>query len=363
MLADFREEGWPSMDLSADLLASAAAQLPNVDCVVTRPRLWRLRDGAETATGVERALGRFVQYPWQLLTAPPRGHFFHVVDHSYGHLVHLLPRGRTGVYCHDLDAFQDALRPDGRPLARQMLSRLLMSGLRAAAVVFYSTDVVRQQLLERRLVNAQRLVHAPFGVSDDFGPAASALDSEIRTRVGAPFLLNVGSCIPRKNVEFLLQLFAELRRESPDLRLVQIGGAWTTRQQALLDELGVSEAVLQMRGLSRLELAAYYRQARAVVLPTLAEGFGLPLTEALACGATVVASRLPVLQEVGGDAARYATVNDLDEWVGHLGGVLAGAWRADAKRCSAQASRYSWAEHARIVVEAYTRLGTTAAHP
>jgi glycosyltransferase involved in cell wall biosynthesis len=234
-----------------------------------------------------------------------------------------------------------------------MLSKLLISGLQRAAVVFHSTDEVRRQLLSERLVDPAKLVHAPFGIAPEFNPLRSQWDELI---VGPPFLLNVGSCIPRKNISFLLEIFAAIRREFPELRLVQIGGAWTPEQLTLLDRLGLTEVCTQLRGISRAELAAYYRQARAVLLPTSAEGFGLPLTEALACSASVLASRLPVLIEVGGDAAQFAGVSQLPEWLAQLRPIVSGSLHADAERCAAQAARYSWAQHARIVVDAYRRL-------
>lgn len=358
VIADFREEQWPSMDLAAEMLVAAANVLPEVQCELIRPRLWRLTSATRDPAAVDRAIGRFVQYPLRLLTRRDNGAFFHVADHSYGHLVHALPRGRTGVYCHDLDAFQAALRP-ARPSSslHRALAALLMSGLRSAALVFYSTEAVRAQLLEAGLVRKERLVHAPFGISSEFVPRQSDLDARVKEQLGGPFVLNVGSCIPRKNVPFLLKVFAALKQERPELRLVQVGGTWTADQRALLVALGVADAVTQLRGIPREDMAAYYRQAELVLLPTRAEGFGLPLTEAIGCGSTVLASRLPVLLEVGGIAARYAAVDDETEWVRQSRRILRGEEKADPEQCRLQAARFSWGEHARVVMDAYAALG------
>src|SRR5260221_9708278 len=219
LIADFREEGWPSMDLAAELLVGAARQLPGVDCVLTRPRMWRASPSGSNPRAFERAFGRFVQYPLRVMVRGQPSNYYHIADHSYGHLAHLLPRERTGIYCHDLDAFRDGLSHERKRASRRLLSKLLLSGLRKAAVVFYSTDVVRQELLDDALLSPSRLVHAPFGIAPEFTTTESSIDIAQRERLGAPYLLNVGSCIPRKNICFLLEVFAALRREQPHIRL------------------------------------------------------------------------------------------------------------------------------------------------
>lgn len=361
VIADFREEGWPSMDLSAEMLVSAAVELPDVECRLLRPKLLRLSSEACVPRAWERASGRYLQYPALVSSLPRSGRYFHVADHSYAHLLHVLPRARSGVYCHDLDAFRAALpqlSSSAVSPARRALSRLLMSGLRRAAVVFYSTAVVRDEILRAKLVAEDRLVQAPFGVAAEFGPENTELDARVRARLPAGFVLNVGSCIPRKNVPFLLQVFAALRRDQPALRLVQIGGAFGDAERSAQLAANVPEhALVRMRGLPREELAAYYRQAQVVLLPTRAEGFGLPLMEALACGANVLASDLPVLREVGGGAALYAPASDLHAWLAGLRTGLSGGFPPRQVRLD-QAARYSWYQHAQTIVNAYRELDT-----
>lgn len=354
VIADFCEERWPSMDLSAEMLVTSASSLPGVQCSLTRRPMWRLPLRDEVGAP-ERALARFVQYPLHLLRRSNPPAYFHVADHSYAHLVHCLPRGRTGVYCHDLDAFQDALqRRDSMP--RRALGHLLLSGLRRADLVFHSTQVVRRELLEAGLVEPGRLVQAPFGISAEF--QAEDTEQDVQVRANGRFVLNVGSCIPRKNVGFLLRVFAGLQSQDSGLKLVQIGGRWTSEQLQLLTTLGLGESVVQLGGLTREELAAYYRQARLVLLPTLAEGFGLPLIEALGCGAHVLASKLPVLEEVGAGGASFAEPNQLGAWLERARSILLEQPSFERRHQVAQMTRarYSWAAHAETIVGAYARL-------
>jgi glycosyltransferase involved in cell wall biosynthesis len=240
------------------------------------------------------------------------------------------------------------------------MARCLLDGLRRAALVFYSTEVVREQILEAGLVPSERLVHAPYGTAPEFSPEPDDWDSRVRQRLPGRFLLHVGSCIPRKNTALLLRLLARLRQDLPDLGLLQVGGAWPEAQRALLGELGLTHAVLQLRDVPRAELAAMYRQAEVVLLPSHAEGFGLPLIEALACGAKVLATRLPVFLEVGGTAAHYAASDDLEAWTTASQKLLSLRAHSGQEQC-ARAARYSWEKHAELVVGAYRRLACESA--
>lgn len=100
--------------------------------------------------------------------------------------------------------------------------------------------------------------------------------------------------------------------------------------------------------LSRQELADVYRRASVVLLPSDAEGFGLPVIEAMACGTPVLASDLPVLREVGGDAATYAPVGDVEAWVRSVTVLLAepeaapDQWKARRAAALRQAAGFTW---------------------
>jgi glycosyltransferase involved in cell wall biosynthesis len=241
------------------------------------------------------------------------------------------------------------------------MMRRVLKGLQKAAVVFYSTADVRRRIEQYGLLDPAKLVQVPYGVSQEFGPEPTDDDSAAESMTGLngrPFLLHVGSCIPRKRIDVLLDVYAELHRRLPEFMLVQVGGVWTADQQSRIDRLGLQAAVIQRRGLHRRELATLYRRSSLVLLPSEAEGFGLPLIEALACGARVVVSDIPVLREVGGGAVSYCPVGQLQQWTETVCQMIADPTAGpDRESRLAQASRFSWSRHAHEILSAYRRLG------
>jgi glycosyltransferase involved in cell wall biosynthesis len=112
-----------------------------------------------------------------------------------------------------------------------------------------------------------------------------------------------------------------IRRAHPAALLVRVGGGFPPGLQASLR--GMEEHVRRVPAVDRATLAAIYRRADVVLLTSEREGFGLPLLEAIACGAPVVASDLPVLREVGGAGASYAAAGDAEAFARAAEEILA----------------------------------------
>lgn len=348
VIADFLEENWPSMDLAAEQLAQHLSRRTDLSTSLMRPPL-RVTSRARPASSLERALGRFIQLPVELAGTRFDADCFHIADHSYGHLALLFPARRVGIYCHDIDAFRALLPASGAPPARRLLSWVLLRGLRHAHVVFHSTASVRDELIRHDLVPAARLVQAPLGIAAEF------LATPAPSPIAGPYLLHVGSCTPRKNVEMLLRIFTEVRARIPGLKLVQIGGRFTDAQRSYVESERLELHVQQRSGLSRDELASVYSGALAVLVPSLAEGFGIPVVEALACGAPVIASDIPVLREVGFDGVRFCSLTDVSQWTRAIEEVHASGARPSSETRARIRTRYTWQTHAQIIGDEYLR--------
>jgi glycosyltransferase involved in cell wall biosynthesis len=330
------------------------------------PRMARRLVGpGRSAFNLDRAVTRFIAYPLRAAAARRPGRFFHVADHSYAQVVHVLPAARTGVYCHDIDAFRAILapeteRPDRRSASYRALAWALLRGLRSAAVIFYSTRSVGSALEAHGFASASSLVHAPYGVSREFTARpdpADRGDYALAQLGGRSFILHVGSSAPRKRLDVLFETFARLRVARPELRLVQQGAALSADQWAHVERLGIGEALVQPPKLDRSVLAGLYRRAAVVLVTSEAEGFGFPVIEALACGAIVVASDISPLMEVGGDAALYAPAGDVETWTEVVGAVLDGRIAPVPKEKRIErASLFTWEGHARTILDAYRGL-------
>jgi glycosyltransferase involved in cell wall biosynthesis len=356
------------MDLCAEMLLHElrTGHADRVEAVLVGPpfcrRATRLpglkrRKGA---VNLDRLLNRFWDYPRHLRRRVAEFDLFHLCDHSYSQLVHVLPAERVGVLCHDLDTFRCLLEPQSepRPAWFRAMARHILRGLGRAAVVFYLTSAIRAQMERFDLVDPARLVQVPNGVCPEFTPPNDGTPLPWPEWAGRPYVLHVGRCIPRKRIDLLLEVFAAVHARRADVFLAQIGGEWTVPQRDQLRRLKLENVVVQKRGLGRRQLAQCYRQAALVLLPSETEGFGLPVIEALACGAPVLVSDIPVFREVGGNAVRYAPVGDVTAWTET---VLQGLDHPDAASLQASrlawAGRYTWAAQAKTIIDTYHRLG------
>jgi glycosyltransferase involved in cell wall biosynthesis len=330
ILADYAEENWPSMELVAAMLFDALRRRESrwIEPVLVRPRFARRFSRPGAAEGkrfnLDRLLNRFIHYP--ALARRIRGQFdlFHVIDHSYSHLVHEIPAGRAIVTCHDLHTFRCLLDPSAEPRSwpfRAMVGRIL-GGMRRAAQISCDSDATRTEVLAHGLAPAARARTIHMGVAPVYSAASDPEAEREAIRLLGPWvaraveLLHVGGTVARKRIDVLLQVFAGLRETFPDARLIRVGGGLTAAQRALAAALRVDDRIAEMPFLDARVLAALYRRAALVLLPSEAEGFGLPLAEAMACGATVLASDIAAFREVGGDAADYAPVAGLNRWIG-----------------------------------------------
>ena len=377
ILADYLEEGWPSMDLVADMLFdrlqrehSAAIEASLVRPVLRR-RAGRLLAGNRLPwlSGVDRVANRLWDYPRIVSGFDGRYDIFHIVDHSYAQLVHRLPPERTIVTCHDLDTFRSVLEPEKEPRSApfRAMTRHILAGLRKAGHVACDSHATRDALVARAGVDAERTSVVPNGPHPSCTPNAEAsadLDAArlLGPRPGHIDVLHVGSTISRKRIDVLLRVFHALRATRPTLRLVRVGGPFTAAQQALARELKVVEAIQVLPVLDRSTLAAVYRRSAVVLMPSEREGFGLPVLEALACGTPVVATDLDAMREVGGYAVTYCPVDDIEAWQRTVGRLLderannPAQWTLRREAGIRRAAAFSWSRYATDVVSIYDRV-------
>ncbi len=181
-----------------------------------------------------------------------------------------------------------------------------------------------------------------------------------RMRLKPGYLLHTGGQDMVKNLPGLLQAFARLVGQGRDIGLVIAGehGRATGSLIARAASLGVLERVSLPGFLPRRDLVALYRGAAALVYPSFAEGFGLPVLEAMACGTPVVAAAAGALPETGGDACLYCDPADTEAMASQAARVLDDPdLAADlSRRGLARAGLFSWSETARRTLDLYREV-------
>ena len=268
---------------------------------------------------------------------------FHGTDYS----VPYVPLRPSVMTLHDLSPWLDpAWQPDASRVRRRT-PRLLRMGL--ATMVITPTETVRRAAIERFRLSPDRVVAVPLAAGDLFRPPLAAGKPR-----GNPYFLFVGTREPRKNVARLIDAWREVRRTIP-VDLVLVGRSHAPAEERGLKVLGEVDDS---------DLPALYSAALACVYPSLYEGFGLPVLEAMQCGALVITSRDPAILEVSADAAIHVQADDP--------AALAEAMRAVAtnsegfddirKRALARAAPFSWRNTAHLTKQVYAAATRAFSH-
>ena len=369
ILAEYREEGWASMDLTADMLVEHLQSVAGFRVRRIEPP-FRHRLGHLNGSGgavVDRIVNRFFDYPRWLRNESLDDDVFHIVDHSYAHLAAALPADRTVVTCHDVDAFRPFTIDGSRSKLPLPLARRVLDGFRRCGLVTCVSEATRSELVRHGLVAPDRVVVVPQGAHPTCSPLPDpGADRRATELLGDPGaftdLLHVGTTVERKRIEIAMEVAAAAARRIENVRLVRVGGPLTPTQREQARTLGVDGRILELPFLSREVLAAVYRRAALVLMPSDREGFGLPVIEALACGAPVVASDIPALREVGGTAVTLCEPARGELWaetVNRLLNVRAtqpGSWQARQAAGIAHAQCFTWAKTASGMARVYRSL-------
>ncbi len=280
-------------------------------------------------------------------------------------LVNVLPlaaRIPSMVTVHDLSFLR---MPERFPAAkRAYLSWLCRWSVHKADRVIAVSRQTADDLIGLLGVAAEKIEVVYNGVASSFAPRLAAEIDSIRDRHAMPerFLLYVGTLEPRKNLERLLVAFARWREntDAQDVVLVLAGAkGWFYEQIfAQVQTLGLADAVRFPGFIPAADLPDRYNGALAFVYPSLFEGFGLPVLEAMACGTPVICSRTASRSEVSGDAALTFAPEEVDSLADCLTRIVSEPdLRADLRQRGLEQSRlFSWQRCARETLSLYDDL-------
>ena len=282
-------------------------------------------------------------------------------DHVYhGSSFYLPPfAGPSIATFHDLSIYR---YPECHPPERvAFMTKEIPVALRRASFLITDSEYIRREVIEFFDWPADRIKAIPLGVSDEFHPRNMELTAGVLDKFGLQhggYALCVATIEPRKNIGALLRAYGSLPIALRTRYTLVLAGDRGWRSESLHEQIGQGQSQGWLRYLGYVDTAdlpALYAGARGFVFPSLYEGFGLPLLEAMASGLPVLTSANSTLAEVASGAALLVDPEDDDAIASGIHTVLEDdAWRSAAiARSLAVAAKYSWDQTARRTVEIY----------
>lgn len=248
------------------------------------------------------------------------------------------------------------------PRDRVLFSTLFPLSLRRAATIVTISEHSKREIEHFFPYTRGKTVVTPLAADRHFRPVEKELLRGTRARFNlqSRFILTVGNLQPRKNLLRVIQAFAKVRERVSDVRLVVIGKAqWKSSDvYRQVEALGLTDEVVFTGYVPLEDLVAFYNLAEVYVYPSLYEGFGLPVLEAMQCGTPVVTSKSTSIPEVAGDAALLVDPLRVDEIAAAMLAVLTDPAAAAALRARGieQARKFSWETTAERTAEIYRTL-------
>lgn len=298
-------------------------------------------------TRVGRLAYQRLLLPFDAKRSPPAGQIERaLLLDAYAPLVR--PGGiRYAALIHDV---LPLTHPQFWPRSKRLVKRAAFATLKLSEARLFASTEHNARAIRRLLGRDARVVQFGCGQLTD-EEADRALEGPLAER--GDTVTFVGALEPRKNLLLLIEAFDRLASKAPDLRLQVIGDgkeSYVTALNARIAESSVRERIEIRSGVEKRELLDLVGTSAAFVFPSVAEGFGLPILEALALGTPVVASRLPEIESWAGVAVRYASPNDASSWTAPL--LQAIATDVELRREGQRfAERYRWGACARALLD------------
>ena len=317
-------------------------------------------EALNVANASSRALrwfpGRLAQLAWKTISWPPFDLFAGPADvyHFPNFIIPPLSKGRAVVTIHDASFMRFPEMAEERNLS--FLKTHIRNTVRRADAIITDSQFSASEIVALLGAPPDRMHVIYPGVSQGFAPldpadAAGELQS---LGLNKPFILTVGTLEPRKNTQFLIEVFEKMTRFDGQLAIVGMPG-W--KFQPIMDRMTSSSRAKDIRYLSYVsdkQLRALYTSTELFMFPSLYEGFGFPPLEAMACGAPVISSAAASLPEVLGSAAVIVDGFDSDHWA-DVAAIRLGNRSMEAEG-RAQVTKFTWQKAAEDTWKVYRQV-------
>ena len=309
-----------SMDVYADGLVSGLKTVrPDWEFVQIVPE--QRQEGNSLLNGLNKYYQRYWNYPQYVKNKKQDVDIFHVIDHSDGHLAYWLKD--TGkpvvVTCHDLVNF---VQPENaRSQARianvsMAVWKWAVKGLCKADHIISVSNHTAKDVKKILDIKPERITIVPNAVEPRFHQLSPAEIAAFRQQHQISpekiCLLNVGSNQPRKNVITVLKVLKALKAKGLPIHLFRTGPDFSEEFKTFIQSHNLSDCITDFGRPDNTTLTKIYNAADILVSPSLYEGFGMTLLEAMACGTPVITSNVTSLPEVAGDAGIVVNPTDVE---------------------------------------------------
>ena len=281
--------------------------------------------------------------------------------HGTNYEVPLWQRRRNVLTIHDLSLMLHPEYHEPR-LVRRSRRRLPLM-IRSAAKIIAVSESIKREMTRHLKINPERIAVTPEAPREIFRPLPLSETLAIRQQLGieTDFILAVGTIEPRKNLLTLVRAFDQIVRTTalrPQLVIAGGEGWLMEKLYSFIAQSGNAERVRFIGYTTDAELRALYSSCRVSVYASLYEGFGLPPLEAMACGAPVITSRIPAIEETVGEAAVLIDPTNVAE----LASTIIQLWTDEGKRAQLSeaglrhAAKFTWQRTATLTLDLYREV-------
>ena len=308
----------PSIDIYADNLVSLLKTVrPEWAITEIEPKPWNSPDKLwMSGSGLRKYYECYWRYPREV--SQQKADIFHIVDHTDAHIARWLNKAGqlTVVTCHDLVQLIYPERQSRFPALSLAVWRHSVQGMCLANHVVAVSSNTAQDVQKFLNIPAENVTVTLNGVEPQFRVLPADVVVSFRRQYALSpetiCLLNVGGTHQRKNILTVLKVVKNIRDKGLPVCLWKVGGQFTTEHKDYIQEHQLERQIVYIDNPDKETLISIYNAADILLSPSLYEGFGLTIVEAMACGTPVITSNVSSLPEVTGNAAILVEPTDVD---------------------------------------------------